>query len=538
MPYSLLIFSVVTQLCFIFLYPSSGVSIYLPLTFLPITEMDLYFIFDKLSFTFMVMVFTVSMLVMMYSNTYMYDHILKSNFIISMVLFIISMIFLSLSGTLFWSFIGWDGLGLMSFILILFNKSWNSQKSGVITFLMNRLGDSFIISCSAYVSMWGFYESKWPWLFSIFLILGGISKSAQFPFSSWLPEAMAAPTPVSSLVHSSTLVTAGIYLLARFGESIEDFNILYFLSFLSIILSGVSALWSSDLKKVVAYSTLSHISLMLFYLAEGSIEGALVHMLMHSVFKSLLFMTLGMSIFTLSSWQDSRYLFIYSSTYSMASLVSVYSCLSMAGLPFLSGGYSKEILLVLSLKKSVMSFIVFNTAVILTSGYSYRILKILMSNVKIPYIFMSKDLFKTPLKLSQMLNILSSAWISSSPLYLLKLSQTSILLSGKLFLAFSIGLGILLGSSWMMSISLFSMKNEIFLSFASLPAFVYISEKTIPSFFKIHKFGADGKWDSALSWISQSSTYSISKMSWMLSMFTITFPAVIIILFINWLLFI
>ena len=269
----------------------------------------------------MLIVLTIRSLVIAYRNYYIVGHNLGGDFYVSMVLFIVRILLLSLRGSMFWSFIGWDGLGIISLVLILFNKRWSSQKSGVITFLMNRLGDSFIIICSSYLRVWGICEVYWFWILTSLYLIGGASKRAQFPFSSWLPEAMAAPTPVSRLVHSSTLVTAGIYVLARYGRIIDSFYILTYLSSISIIISGVSALWRRDLKKVVAYSTLSHISLMLFYLSEGRVEGALIHMLTHSVFKRLLFITLGRSIYSLSSWQDRRYLSIYRSTFRIASLV-------------------------------------------------------------------------------------------------------------------------------------------------------------------------------------------------------------------------
>nr|AHF70645.1 NADH dehydrogenase subunit 5 [Pediculus humanus capitis] len=532
-PFFLLTLSLLIQFCFVLFYPFEGATVSIPLSFLSFSGVEVIIVLDSLSLTFLLMVLTISSLVMAYSNYYMAGHNLSGDFYVSMVLFIVSMLLLSLSGSMFWSFIGWDGLGMMSLVLILFNKSWSSQKSGVITFLMNRLGDSFMIICSSYLSVWGMCEVYWFWILSSLYMIGGASKSAQFPFSSWLPEAMAAPTPVSSLVHSSTLVTAGIYVLARYGSMIDSFYILTYLSSISIIVSGVSALWSSDLKKVVAYSTLSHISLMLFYLSEGSVEGALIHMLTHSVFKSQAFMTLGSAIYSLSSWQDSRYLSIYSSTFSMASLVKVFFCLSMAGLPFLSGGYSKEVLLILSLNSSTLKLFMFLTAVIFTSGYSFRIIYLLSKNINITQNIAVSSLFSSPLKLSQTLNVLISAWISSCPGYLTKLSSQSIALEGKIMMLFTILFGFILSR---MSLAKFPLAlNEISLSFASLPAYVWSMSKMIPLFFKMQKVGADGKLDAALSWLSQSKASTSSNVEWMMSVFTLTMPAIVFIISLNWL---
>jgi len=173
------------------------------------------------------------------------------------------------------------------------------------------------------------------------LFIGCFTKRAQAPFSAWLPAAMAAPTPVSSLVHSSTLVTAGVYVMLRYNVLFFDSSVICSVSLVTLLVGGVRACFEKDLKKVVAMSTLSQLGVMLYRLSLGFWNLCFVHMSMHALFKSLLFLSCGSLMSGLGGGQDSRFFgFSFSSVSGVCFLTSV---LSLCGFPFSVGFYSKDL---------------------------------------------------------------------------------------------------------------------------------------------------------------------------------------------------
>ena len=203
-----------------------------------------------------------------------------------------------------------------------------------MTALINRIGDCFFL-CLLGISDMGLHLSL------VFLWLLSITKRAQIPFSSWLPAAMAAPTPVSALVHSSTLVTAGVYILIRYCN---DCRVLIVIGRLTILMAGVVACVESDIKKVVALRTLSQLGVMMVALGAYEKSFCFFHLISHSFFKALLFLCIGLSIHFLYGTQDFRRY----NTLSGSVFVSVFltlSCFSLIGFPFTSGFYSKDTLL-------------------------------------------------------------------------------------------------------------------------------------------------------------------------------------------------
>ena len=168
--------------------------------------------------------------------------------------------------------LGWDGLGITSYLLVVYYMRFSRSIAGYLTFIMNRVGDIFFIVtvCLIYfIGAWSI-RVRYSVLVSFFMILTAMTKRAQLPFSSWLPAAIAAPTPVSSLVHSSTLVTAGIYLLLRFeGCVLKIRSILILISLCTILMAGLSAIREWDIKKIIAYSTLSQLGFIIFSLRQG-----------------------------------------------------------------------------------------------------------------------------------------------------------------------------------------------------------------------------------------------------------------------------
>nr|YP_006348.1 NADH dehydrogenase subunit 5 [Siphonodentalium lobatum]AAP91669.1 NADH dehydrogenase subunit 5 [Siphonodentalium lobatum] len=288
-----------------------------------------------------------------YSDWYMMGEEKKNGFSLIVSMFVGSMGFLIFIPNLIGLMVGWDGLGVTSFLLIIYYQNHYSVKCGLLTFLTNRLGDMFllvsmVVICHEGSSNLMLWENE---LFFIimFILLASMTKGAQVPFSSWLPAAMAAPTPVSALVHSSTLVTAGVFLLIRFSHVVEEnillMNFLYFVGMLTMILSGLSALTEMDLKKVIAYLALSQLGLMFVCLSLGMAKVTFFHLLSHASFKATLFLCAGVLIHLNNNCQDLRYL---SSNWVSApmTIMCMNACnLSLCGFPFLAGFYSKDMIL-------------------------------------------------------------------------------------------------------------------------------------------------------------------------------------------------
>jgi len=176
-------------------------------------------------------------------------------------------------------------------------------------------------------------------------ILAALTKRAQIPFSAWLPAAMAAPTPISALVHSSTLVTAGVYLMIRFRELLGVNRVLYYLSVGTIFISGLGANFEMDLKRVIALSTLRQLGVIIIALSLGFLELAFFHLLIHALFKSLLFLCAGVYIHGLGDKQDVRLLRRVSERAPLTTFYFLGCSLALCGFPFISGFYSKDIIL-------------------------------------------------------------------------------------------------------------------------------------------------------------------------------------------------
>nr|ALO76196.1 NADH deshydrogenase subunit 5 [Dictyoptera aurora] len=314
-------------------------------------------LFDWISLLFMSFVMFISAMVIYYSMDYMEGDLNLNRFIMLIVLFVLSMMILIISPNLISILLGWDGLGLVSYCLVIYYQNSKSFNSGMITVLSNRVGDVALLICIA----WTFNYGSWNLLFyldymkgdlclniiGMLIMVAAMTKSAQFPFSAWLPAAMAAPTPVSSLVHSSTLVTAGVYLLIRFSGalSVSMMTVLLILSSLTMFMAGLGANFEFDLKKIIALSTLSQLGLMMSILALGDCTLAFFHLLMHALFKALLFMCAGAMIHNLNDCQDIRYMGSMINFIPLTSCFFVISNGALCGLPFLAGFYSKDLML-------------------------------------------------------------------------------------------------------------------------------------------------------------------------------------------------
>nr|YP_009708263.1 NADH dehydrogenase subunit 5 [Paracolopha morrisoni]QEV85454.1 NADH dehydrogenase subunit 5 [Paracolopha morrisoni] len=347
---------------------------------------------DWMSMMFMSFVFLISSMILLYSMEYMNFDLNKSRFLFLMNLFIMFMGFLILSPNLISILLGWDGLGLVSFCLVVFYQNKKSYSSGLVTVLMNRMGDLFIILSLIWVlnfGSWNFmllnYYSNLNYLFyiSLMLMFASLTKSAQLPFSSWLPLAMAAPTPVSSLVHSSTLVTAGIYLLIRFNEIFLSFNFSFYLmviSCLTMFMSGLNAIFEFDLKKIIAFSTLSQMSFMFMILCLGKIDMCFFYLLMHALFKSMMFLSAGILILNMNNNQDIRKMGGLINYLPFSSLIFMFTLMSLCGFPFFCSFYSKDLIFefFFMMNLNLIFFFFFLFSFILTFFYSIRIIYYLL----------------------------------------------------------------------------------------------------------------------------------------------------------------
>nr|YP_010327123.1 NADH dehydrogenase subunit 5 [Agrotis munda]UNP54386.1 NADH dehydrogenase subunit 5 [Agrotis munda] len=350
---------------------------------------------DWMSLLFMMFVFLISSVVIYYSKSYMSSELNLMRFIILVLLFVFSMMLLIISPNIISILLGWDGLGLVSYCLVIYYQNLKSYNAGMLTALSNRIGDVFILMVISWMLNYGswnyifyleFMKNDWEMsIISSLIIVAAMTKSAQIPFSSWLPAAMAAPTPVSALVHSSTLVTAGVYLLIRFNLMLIDMfflKLLLLLSGLTMFMAGISANYEFDLKKIIALSTLSQLGLMMSILSMGLPDLAFFHLLTHAMFKALLFMCAGVIIHMMNDMQDIRFMGGISFYIPLTSLCMNISNMALCGIPFLAGFYSKDLILemVSFSNLNLMIFFLYYLSTGLTMFYSFRLMMYLMVN--------------------------------------------------------------------------------------------------------------------------------------------------------------
>nr|ARH56134.1 NADH dehydrogenase subunit 5 [Pseudunio marocanus] len=315
-------------------------------------------VFDQISVLFSLIVCFISMSVFFFSVWYMGGGsdislrlfgLLVGGFVLSMNVFIYVPSLVSL-------LLGWDGLGIVSFMLVIFYQNKSSLRGGMLTVLTNRIGDSLLIlsiGLGSDFGDWGVLAMEGVGVYCLsvsgLIVLAGMTKSAQIPFSAWLPAAMAAPTPVSALVHSSTLVTAGVYLLFRFYPMLSSIDgllgVLSKIGCLTVLAGGVGACIEADIKKLIALSTLSHLGVMVYALGSGHPSLAMFHLLVHALFKSLLFLCAGYFIHIGGSCQDIRQLCGIGWFPCVSVCCVIVSLNSLTGFIALSGFYSKDSIL-------------------------------------------------------------------------------------------------------------------------------------------------------------------------------------------------
>ena len=326
-------------------------------------EVNVGFYLDALSSVMIMVVSGVGLLIHIYAAAYMKKDENFSRFMAYMNLFIVAMLILVLADNLVLLYLGWEGVGLCSFLLIGF---WYQEKANVLAarkaFIVTRIGDTAMaiglfmlfnalgvlnivdVNQTAQTS-WQVGNESAYWI-ALLLLGGAVGKSAQLPLQTWLPDAMAGPTPVSALIHAATMVTAGVYLIARmngiFLLAPEVMQYVAWLGAFTLLLAGIAALVQTDIKRVLAYSTMSQIGYMMLALGAGAWSAGVFHLMTHAFFKALLFLTAGSVILALHHQQN---LFKMGGLFKKlpieASLFFI-GLICLVALPGTSGFFSKE----------------------------------------------------------------------------------------------------------------------------------------------------------------------------------------------------
>ena len=347
-------------------------------------------VIDGLSSIMVLLVIVVSFVVHMYSLSYMSGDANIIRFISYLSLFTFFMIFLVTSNNLIQVFFGWEGVGICSYFLVGF---WNTRilavKSSMKAILVNKVGDIFFIVLIAIsLLLYGqctfttmeVYVSQGCLIIGIFSIIAATSKSSQFGLHTWLPDAMEGPTPVSALIHAATMVTAGVFFILRLSILLEKSStslaILFILGAITSFFSASIANTQNDLKKVIAYSTCSQLGYMIMITGLSQYSISIFHLFNHGFFKALLFLSAGIVIHNTLDEQDFRkggsLINISKSTY----VLMLNSSLVLAGLPFLSGFYSKDLILEIASVNclTLVGIYLATLATFFTSFYSFRLL--------------------------------------------------------------------------------------------------------------------------------------------------------------------
>ncbi|WP_293746559.1 NADH-quinone oxidoreductase subunit L [uncultured Paraglaciecola sp.] len=350
---------------------------------------------DQLSLVMMSVITGVGWMIHWYAAAYMFEDKDVQRFFVYMNLFVFAMLMLVLGDSLVLLYLGWEGVGLCSFLLIGF---WQHKADNVVAskkaFIVTRVGDTammigLLILFSEYGSLHinTIVESTTHvsqsnlWLACILLVGGAVGKSAQLPLQTWLPDAMAGPTPVSALIHAATMVTAGVYLIARmhplFLQVEGILNLVAWIGVLTLVLAGVAALAQSDIKRILAYSTMSQIGYMFLGLGALAFDAAIFHLMTHAFFKALLFLTAGSIILKMHHQQD---IFKMGGLFRSLPLTSTFlliGLLALVAFPGSSGFFSKEAILAATYQAHTAGPTLWWIGVLgafLTSLYSFRLL--------------------------------------------------------------------------------------------------------------------------------------------------------------------
>jgi len=352
------------------------------------------FLIDPLSVLMMLIITGVGFLIHVYAIAYMKNDPGFGKFFAYLNLFIFFMLLLVMGSNYLIMFIGWEGVGLCSYLLIGF---WYTHKSYASAakkaFVMNRIGDlGFLIAVFAILAAFGSLEftavfekaSLFPMgdatllLITLLLFIAATGKSAQIPLFTWLPDAMAGPTPVSALIHAATMVTAGVYLIVRsnilFTLSPITLQLIACIGVCTALMAAIIALTQNDIKKVLAYSTVSQLGFMFLALGVGAYTGAFFHVLTHAFFKALLFLGAGSVIHAMHDEQDMRKMGGLKKALPVTYGTMLVATLAIAGIPPFSGFFSKDEILAFTFAANPLLWILAFAAALCTAFYMFRLM--------------------------------------------------------------------------------------------------------------------------------------------------------------------
>ncbi len=366
--------------------------------FISVGKLTIPFAFqiDQLSSLFLLIITGVGFLIHVYSTAYMHEEKVEhyGRYFAYLNLFIFSMLLLVMGSNFVIMFIGWEGVGLCSYLLIgYWFKKQEYNKAANKAFIMNRIGDlAFLIAIFWLIARVGSVSYNEVFsavslaklkatdvtIITILLFVGATGKSAQIPLYTWLPDAMAGPTPVSALIHAATMVTAGIYMIARsnllYSLSPLTMDIVAYVGLATALLAATIALKQNDIKKVLAYSTVSQLGFMFLALGCGAYTAAVFHVMTHAFFKALMFLGSGSVIHAMGGEQDIRNMGGLGKKLKITFITFLIGCVTIAGIPPFSGFFSKDaILLSVFVKNPVLYGIALFTA-LLTAFYMFRLL--------------------------------------------------------------------------------------------------------------------------------------------------------------------
>jgi len=352
------------------------------------------FLVDRLSVLMLLIVTGVGFLIHVYSIGYMKEDAGFNRFFSYMNLFVFFMLLLVLGSNYLILFIGWEGVGLSSYLLIGFwfkNQEYNNAAKKA--FIMNRIGDlGFLLALFLLIKTFGtlnFEEifaqittvpvrTSTITLITLLLFAGAIGKSAQIPLFTWLPDAMAGPTPVSALIHAATMVTAGIYMIARsnllFVMAPITMMTISVIGIATALMAGAIAIYQNDIKKILAYSTVSQLGFMFVALGSGAFTGAMFHLTTHAFFKALLFLAAGSVIHALHGEQDIRKMGGLKDKIPVTFWLFLIGTLAIAGIPPLSGFFSKDMILLGTFHNRPVLWVLSVVAALMTAIYMFRLL--------------------------------------------------------------------------------------------------------------------------------------------------------------------
>src|SRR4051794_34138616 len=357
-------------------------------------HVDFRFLVDPLSTTMILFVTGVGTLIHLYSIGYMHGDPRFSRFFAYMNLFAASMLTLVLGNSFLVTFVGWEGVGLCSYLLISFWFERNSAAvAGKKAFVTNRVGDfGFMLAMFLFFSKVGTLDysglgkaaslpSSTVTAIALLLFLGAVGKSAQLPLYFWLPDAMEGPTPVSALIHAATMVTAGVFLVCRahvlFEASPAALHTVAWIGAITALFAATIALVQNDIKRVLAYSTISQLGYMFLALGVGAYWVAVFHLFTHAFFKALLFLCSGSVIHSLGGEQDMRHMGALKNKIPITHWTMWVGSVAIAGIPGLAGFFSKDEILwqtYSSPQGSMMLYAVGLATAAMTAFYMWRLM--------------------------------------------------------------------------------------------------------------------------------------------------------------------